>query len=386
MDKTRLNLLIIDDEAAIQDSLKFIFRKSYNIFTASSGEEALSRIEKGEFTPQIMIVDQRMPGMSGTEFLGITHANDPDVVSIVITGYSDIDSLIQAVNVGQIYGYSPKPWNANDLTLLVDKAADYYRVSAENYRLIEELRENQQVLEQRVRERTAELEKMNQELKEFAYIASHDLQAPLGTMLTFLGMLKSDYAPQMNKNANEIINQSLNAGNRMKDLIQGLLSYSRAGTQAIKLEQVDCKVILQHTLLNLQQTILDTNASVTYDPLPTLIMDNNQGIQLFQNLIGNGIKFRGEAPPQVHISAQQREKEWLFSVKDNGIGMEAKDAEKVFAIFQRLHGQSKYPGSGIGLSICKKIVERHGGTIWSESELGKGTTFFFTLPLASRSL
>ena len=164
-------------------------------------------------------------------------------------------------------------------------------------------------------------------------------------------------------------------------LINDLLAYSRIATRGKDFEPTDCGAVLDRTLGDLQFAIEDSGAEVTHDPLPTVNADDMQLGQVFQNLIGNAIKFRGEESPHVHVSAEQKGKEWVFSVRDNGIGIDPEQAERIFVIFQRLHTRDEYPGTGIGLAICKKVVERHGGRIWVESEPGKGSTFYFTIPI-----
>ena len=166
----------------------------------------------------------------------------------------------------------------------------------------------------------------------------------------------------------------------MQQLINDLLEFSRVGTRAKELKPTACEDVLSQVLQNLKVAIAECQAVVTHDPLPTIMGDEIQLMQLFQNLIANAIKFRREEPPKVHVSAEHREKEWIFSVRDNGIGMEPEYFDRIFMIFQRLHSRSEYPGTGIGLAVCKKIADRHGGRIWVESTLGVGTTFYFTIP------
>jgi PAS domain S-box-containing protein len=224
-----------------------------------------------------------------------------------------------------------------------------------------------------------ELERSNTELERFASIASHDLREPLRAIAGFAGLLAKRYDGQLDAEAEEYIAYILDGTMRLQRLIDDLLSYSRVGTRGKEFELTDCNAILDTAINNLTIAIEESGASVTYDSLPSILGDGVQLEQLFQNLISNAIKFRGEEPPRVHIGSIRREEEWEFSVKDNGIGIEPKFVDRIFVIFQRLHTQQEYPGTGIGLAICQRIVERHGGRIWFESEPGKGTTFFFTL-------
>jgi light-regulated signal transduction histidine kinase (bacteriophytochrome) len=197
---------------------------------------------------------------------------------------------------------------------------------------------------------------------------------------SYVQLLARRYQNRLDSDAEEFINFAVDGATRMHTLINGLLAYSRVGTRGKPFEPTNCETILQQSLDNLKMTMEESGAVVTHDSLPTVMADDLQLGQLFQNLIGNAIKFHGEEPPRVHVSAKTDGKQWVFSVRDNGIGIAPEFAERIFIIFQRLHGKEKYPGTGIGLAVCKKIVECHGGRIWVESELGKGATFYFTLP------
>jgi two-component system, chemotaxis family, sensor kinase Cph1 len=229
---------------------------------------------------------------------------------------------------------------------------------------------------------TQELARSNKELEEFAYVASHDLQEPLRMVSSYLSLLERRYKGKLDSDADEFIHFAVDGAKRMQQLIKDLLTYSRVGTRGKPFVPTDGYQSLAAALDNLQIAIQEQGAIITHDPLPTVKADGSQLTQLFQNLIGNAIKFHGAEKPQIHISAEEKDGEWEFAVKDNGIGIAPENFERIFVIFQRLHTREEYPGTGIGLSVCKRIVERHGGRIWLESEAGKGTTFHFTLPAA----
>jgi signal transduction histidine kinase len=262
-------------------------------------------------------------------------------------------------------------------------------------RQILELREARDELEDRVQERTRELELANQELEEraqelarsnaeleqFAYVASHDLQEPLRMVTSYCQLLERRYKDKLDAQADKFITYAVDGASRMQGLIDDLLAYSRMGRKGDPFRPTDCSAVVDQAIANLQAAIRESAAVVIRDTLPTVIADSHQLTQVFQNLIGNAIKFRKkEEPPRVHISAAWKGNEWIFSVRDNGIGIVLEHRERIFQIFQRLHGRSEYPGTGIGLAICKKGVEHHGGRIWVESQPGIDSEFFFTIP------
>ncbi|MBC6431813.1 GAF domain-containing protein [Nostoc sp. HG1] len=277
---------------------------------------------------------------------------------------------------------APRKWN-NFETELLKQLANQIGIALSQAQLLE--KETQQ---------SQELARSNAELEQFAYVASHDLQEPLRMVTSYLQLLERRYKNQLDANADQFINYAVDGARRMQTLINDLLNYSRVSSRGQPFMRVDCSVILQQAIANLQIAIEDSKAVVTHDPLPEVMADATQLTQVFQNLIGNAIKFCRHQQPRIHIGVAKPDgnlngeslnliplaNEWLFWVCDNGIGLESQYAERIFIIFQRLHGRDKYPGTGIGLAICKKIIERHGGRIWVESKLGQGSTFYFTIP------
>jgi signal transduction histidine kinase len=256
----------------------------------------------------------------------------------------------------------------------------------------EEVRKLNTDLERRVADRTAELaerakdlERSNMELQQFAYVASHDLQEPLRTISSFTQLLAKRYQDKLDDKAREFIQYTVDGSKRMQTLINDLLAYSRVGTQGKLLKAVRSDEILDRVLKGLKLAIQESGAEITRDPLPAVLADEMQLSQLFQNLLGNAIKFRGKDPPRVHVSAERNGTGWKIFVRDNGIGISPEQTDRIFVIFQRLHTRTQYPGTGIGLAICKKIAERHGGRIWVEPSPGGGSTFCFTIADAQTS-
>ena len=238
------------------------------------------------------------------------------------------------------------------------------------------------IADRALRQYSEDLARSNSDLQQFAYVASHGLQEPLRMVSSYTQMLARRYKDRLDADADEFIGYAVDGATRMQTLINDLLAYSRLGTPEASFEAVDCNSLLGQVEADLRSNVEESGAEISYTNLPTVNADRSQLAQVFQNLIGNAIKFRGEEPPRIQVSGGRLGAEWLFSVSDNGIGIEPKYADRVFVIFQRLGTREQYPGTGIGLAICKRIVENHGGRIWFESEQGKGTTFFFSIPVA----
>jgi PAS domain S-box-containing protein len=225
-----------------------------------------------------------------------------------------------------------------------------------------------------------DLRRSNLDLQQFAFAASHDLQEPLRTVINQVELFQSEYHGKLGPDADEIIQFITDATDRMRHMVLDLLNYSQIARAAIIVSATNMEAVLATALSNLQLAIANSDARITFDPLPTVWMDHTQAVQLLQNLIGNALKYRSSDPPRVHLSGRQVGNEWIVSVKDNGLGIEPRFFHHIFTVFKRLHGK-EYPGTGIGLATCKRIVERQGGRIWVESEVGKGSTFFFSVPI-----
>ena len=225
-----------------------------------------------------------------------------------------------------------------------------------------------------------DLIRSNKDLQQFAYVASHDLQEPLRNVTSCLQLLEKEYKDKLGADADQYIRYAVEGAARMKALILDLLTYSRVATKVRAPERINCEQLLGKTLNSLSVLISEAGAAVSHDPLPSVFGDEPQLLQVFQNLVQNSIKFRRDEPPQIHVSASKKKIDWVFSVKDNGIGIESQHLDRIFVIFQQLHKRGEYDGAGMGLAIAKKVVERHGGRIWAESQPGVGTTLYFTIP------
>ena len=234
--------------------------------------------------------------------------------------------------------------------------------------------------EKALKQMSDELARSNADLQQFAYTASHDLQEPIMVVAGFVKLLAKRYKGKLDEKADEFIEHAIEGTERMQVLIKDLLDYSRVGSTDKSFTPTDCLSALDKAVFNLQIAIKESGAVITHDDLPTVMADSSQLTRLFQNLISNAMKFRGKETPKIHISAKHKDDEWIFSLKDNGIGIDPKFSEQIFVMFQRLHTKKEYIGTGIGLATCKKIIERHGGRIWVESQHGKGSTFFFSIP------
>ena len=317
----------------------------------------------------VAIIDQSMPGQPSNSQEEVYEA--PSVHTYPLVVYKESFGVM-ALGVEKT------------MTLTVDDEHFFQLLASQLALFVENDRIRQAITQEKNKLETLskELARSNQELEQFAYVASHDLQEPLRMVASYTQLLAKRYQGKLDKDADEFIHFAVDGATRMQGLIIDLLEYSRVGRKGKEFLPVVLESILEKALENLTVTLEEQGAKVTHDPLPTVNGDDVQLTRLFQNLIGNAIKFRkpGEAP-HVHVGAKTDGKQWVLSIRDNGIGIDPKHFERLFQIFQRLHTREEYPGTGIGLAVCKKIVERHGGRIWVESKPGEGTTFYFTIPI-----
>jgi signal transduction histidine kinase len=284
-----------------------------------------------------------------------------------------------------VFHYHTKPTTFSDAHInFAGKLASSLASALENAILFRELKSSEEALkknEEQLKLIVKEIDRSNKELQKFADIVSHDLHEPLRTVSSFIDLLARRYKGNLDEKADRYIAFALEGIDRMSKMISGLAAYSKIGTHTREFTMVDLEEILKQVKAGLNKSIEESNAEINHDPLPQIDGDETLLVQLFQNLIGNAIKFRKkDVPPRVHISSELKEKEWLFGVHDNGFGISPEFHDRIFVIFQRLHTREEFAGTGLGLSVCKKIVERHGGRIWVESQPGEGSTFYFTLP------
>ncbi|MBI5870789.1 MAG: hypothetical protein HZB44_07520 [Actinobacteria bacterium] len=299
----------------------------------------------------------------------------PIIVALIV-----IDGWVEAVGIVE-FEVNPVLVSALSALFFVALAAALIARSAQKIGgAVDEANARRDQAEELMLTLNRELERSNAELEQFAYVASHDLQEPLRMVSSYMQLLENRYSERLDQDAKDFIGFAVDGSRRMQMMIRDLLLLSRVSTKAKPFIPVESSLSLDLALENLSLSIEENDAVITHDPMPKLMADPSQLIQLFQNLIGNAIKFHGEKEPRIHVAAERNAENWVFSVSDNGIGFDETYADRIFVIFQRLHGRNEYEGSGLGLALCKKIVERHGGHIWAESTPGRGSVFYFTMP------
>jgi signal transduction histidine kinase len=369
-------VLVVDDAApnlaAMAGQLE---GTGLDVVVAQDGEEAIERA--GFVRPSLILLDVVMPGVDGFETCRRLKAREDtrDIPVIFMTSLNETADKVTGFALGAV-DYVTKPLDGAEVIARV-------RTHLAMSELRRELaRQNAQLGEEvAAHERTqAALRRSNQELEQLAYVASHDMQEPLRMIASYLQLVAERFEDRLDADGREFIGFAVDGAKRMQALINDMLAYSRVGTKARPRLPTDCEAVLETALGHLQVAIAESRARISRSPLPTVPADGTQLVQVFQNLLANAVKFRTDAPPCIHVGCEAREQEWLFSVADNGIGISPEYAERIFVLFQRLHGRSKYPGTGIGLALCKRIVESHGGRIWVEAAKGGGSVFKFTLP------
>ena len=316
---------------------------------------------------------EEMFGVSGDRF-------GDDLLTIPLLDSYDLsfDDTDPSTLEGQIIELPSEHGNTTTINLVQISIEDATSKSEKMLYVAQDITHRKQA-EQQLTASNTELLKSNKELEQFAYVASHDLREPLRMVTSFTQLLAQRYHNRLDDEADTIINFAVDGAKRMETLIEDLLLYSRVGKNNKPLQVVDCNIVLQKALSNLQLLIQENNATIIVRSLPQIFGDESQLIQLFQNLIDNAITYRSQSDPIIEIDAVSNGQQWLFSVKDNGIGIDPKHNQRIFEVFQRLHPKDKYSGTGVGLAICKKIVERYGGNIWVKSELNTGSIFWLTL-------
>lgn len=363
LDIDRGNILVVDDTPANLHLLtKLLSDNGYTVRSAPQGRMALKSIQL--MPPDLILLDILMPEINGYSICQILKA-DPHTAHIPIIFISALDEELDKVKAfaSGAADYITKPFQTAEVLARIDHHLQIQR------------------LQRQLMERNALLERSNQELEQFAHVVSHDLQQPLQSMTGFIDLVKLEYHDCLDRQVLVYLDRVAQAGHRMQELIQNLLIYAQVDKHDRQWDWVDCNTILQTAIDNLQEAIATTQATLTYAPLPTVAGNKTQLVQLFQNLIGNALKFvKPATPPRIQISVNPEEKYWRFGIHDNGIGIAAADTQRVFRAFERLHESKIYPGTGLGLAICQKIVEHHQGQIWVESPHNAGTSFYFRLP------
>ncbi len=374
-EKRPLSVLLVEDSAADAELIvRELKRGGFAVFSerVETAEEFNRRITQQSF--DVILTDYSLPHWRGLEVVEHVRSHELDIPVILVTGALGDVNAVECIKQG-VTDYVLKD-KLTRLPVSVKRAIEENRLRRQQKQAEVERQQAAEALSRNLEE----LARSNRELEQFAYVASHDLQEPLRMVAAYTQLLAERYRGRLDADADKYIGYAVEGAQRMQTLVQDLLNYSRVGRKGEVPAMVDCNAALDSALLNLQAAIHESGAEITHSNLPSLIADRQQLVQLFQNLVGNAIKFRGAEPPRIAVSAEKLEDQWVLAVRDNGIGIAPEHAESIFMIFQRLHTRTEYPGNGIGLAICKKIVEQQGGKIWVESQPGQGSTFKFTLP------
>jgi signal transduction histidine kinase len=366
----RLHVLLIEDE--LSDAEIEIAELRHGGFDVTAdvvhtGDQVRAHLGKNSY--DVILADYSLPNFRCMDTLDILREKNLTIPMILVTGALNSETAVECVKQGAV-DYVLKD-NLGRLVHCVRRAIEDTRLRQESTRAQEQLAH-----------KVEELARSNCDLEQFAYVASHDLQEPLRMVAAYTQLLAERYRGKLDTTADRYIGYAVEGATRMQALLEDLLAFSRIGRNEVIPTPIDANTAIEEVLKNLAFTLKEHNVTITCNSLPTILADRFQVVQLFQNLIGNAIKFRGRQALNITISAEKHGEEWLFSVFDNGIGIAAEHKEFIFKIFQRLHTRAEYPGNGVGLAICKKIVEHNGGRIWVDSELGHGSNFRFTFPAA----
>ena len=370
MENESIPVLLVDDDeddyVIIRDLLSEIQDKKFILDWEPTYDAALSIIRLKKH--RVYLLDYRLGERSGLDLLHDALRQGCEAPMILLTGRGDTQIDAQALRIG---------------------AADYLVKGQIDSSLLERsirYSMKHKGVEAQLRKAVEELKRSNTDLEQFAYVASHELKEPLNMVVSYLQLLEKRYHEKLDRSAEEFIRFAVEGGTRMQSLVNDLLEYSRVGIRGKPFKRVDSNEALKRALSYLSLHVKESRAMISQDVLPVVLGEETQLVQVFQNLIGNAIKFRGDRIPRIHVGAEGKDNSILFFVRDNGIGIDAAYADRIFLIFQRLHSRTSYPGTGIGLAISKRIVERHGGQIWFESRPGDGTTFYFSIPARRESI
>lgn len=362
-DHFSLVLLVEDNPDDLELLCGILKDEGFQVVGCSSAAEALENAQRHDFAAAV--VDYRLPDLGGAQLLERLRNLDDEIRVILYTGVASYDSVKEALNLGA-FAYLEKLSDPSELLRHVHRAC---RERVDRYA---------SDLEQTVALRLDELARSNRDLEEFASVVAHDLRSPLLTISGYCQLIHDEYGERLDEAAHEYLNQIVAGAGRMDRLIEGILEYSRSGRSLTPLRQVDMQSVAVQAIANLEASIREHNAQIDVGPMPMVVGDQTQLVQLLQNLLGNAIKFQQTETPKVSVSAHPTDDGWRFAVEDNGIGIAEENFGQLFHTFHRLNA-GEYPGVGIGLAVCRKIVERHRGRIWLTSTLGQGTTFYFTI-------
>jgi signal transduction histidine kinase len=364
----QLRVLHVEDNQLDAELVAQALRKGgFSISTVVVQAEAEFERELRLQRPDVVIADYNLPQWKGMDALEVLQREGLEIPLILVSGALGDITAVECIKRG-----------ATDYVLKdsLARLPEAVRRALQEKRLLGLRREAEEGLARKVEE----LARSNADLEQFAYVASHDLQEPLRMVAAYTQLLAERYRGKLDENADKFIGYASEGALRMQTLIQDLLAFSRVGRSGIVYGSVDCDAAMEEVLRSLGPAIQESGAVVSHGALPPVWADSSQMAQVFQNLIGNAIKFRGKEPPVISVQVEKVGQQWLFSVSDNGIGIAPEYVENIFVVFQRLHARTEYPGNGIGLAICKKIVERNGGKIWVEAQTGYGSIFKFTMP------